>query len=86
MTTKRTVSSEPVPSVSQQPTAPRAPTKADRLVTMLRSPDGASIEEMSNNLGWLPHTLRAALTGLRKKGHAIVRGQQGSVTVYRIEP
>lgn len=32
----------------------------------------------------LPHTVRAALTGLRKKGHAIVRDKRGEETCYRI--
>jgi hypothetical protein len=35
--------------------------------------------------GWLPHTTRAALTGLRKTGYAIERDKspQGK-TVYRL--
>ncbi len=64
--------------------AHRSPTKVDQLLEMLKTPDGVSIEELSNNFGWLQHTTRAALTGLRKKGHAVVRGKQGSVTVYGI--
>ena len=34
--------------------------------------------------GWLPHTTRAALTGLKKKGHTIQRDKRGDVTCYRI--
>ena len=64
--------------------ASRAPTKTDQLLTMLQTPDGVSIEELSDRFGWMQHTTRAALTGLRKKGHAVIRGKQGSVTVYRI--
>ena len=64
--------------------ARRSPTKSQQLLAMLKTPDGVSIEELSNSFGWLQHTTRAALTGLRKKGHAVVRGKQGSVTVYRI--
>jgi hypothetical protein len=63
--------------------ARRSPTKADQLLAMLKTPDGVSIEELSNSFGWLQHTTRAALTGLRKTGHAVIRGKQGSVTVYR---
>jgi hypothetical protein len=35
--------------------------------------------------GWLPHTLRAALSGLRKQGHVIerIKADDGS-SVYRI--
>jgi hypothetical protein len=34
--------------------------------------------------GWLPHTTRAVLTGLRKKEHNIDRTKRGDETCYRI--
>jgi Protein of unknown function (DUF3489) len=35
--------------------------------------------------GWLPHTTRAALTGLRKRGYAVIRERIGAGdSVYRI--
>jgi hypothetical protein len=35
--------------------------------------------------GWLPHTTRAALTGLRKLGYAVVRERvHGGNSIYRI--
>ncbi len=64
--------------------ARRAPTKTDQLLALLQTPDGVSIEELSDRFGWMQHTTRAAFTGLRKKGHAVIRGKQGTVTVYRI--
>ena len=64
--------------------ARRSPTKIEQLLAMLKTPDGVSIEELSNSFGWLQHTTRAALTGLRKRGHDVIRGKQGSLTVYRI--
>lgn len=64
--------------------ARRAPTKTDQLLALLQTPDGVSIEELSDRFCWLQHTTRAAFTSLRKKGHAVIRGKQGSVTVYRI--
>ncbi|MCJ2136850.1 DUF3489 domain-containing protein [Methylobacterium sp. J-026] len=51
--------------------APRAGSKLDRLVAMLARPDSAGIDELVGALGWLPHTTRAALTGLRKRGYAL---------------
>ena len=36
---------------------------------------GASLNDMVEVTGWLPHTTRAALTGLRHKGYAIERGK-----------
>jgi predicted ArsR family transcriptional regulator len=65
--------------------ARRVPTKSDQLLALLQTPDGVSIEELSQRFGWMQHTTRAALTGVRKKGHAVVRSKQGSVTVYRID-
>ena len=34
---------------------------------MLRSPEGASIEEISDALGWQQHTTRGAIAGALKK-------------------
>ena len=73
------------PNALTQEPAPRARTKTEQLVEMLKTPEGASVEELSNTFGWMHHSTRAALTGLRKKGHAIIRARQCSVTVYRID-
>ena len=64
--------------------APRRPSKNDQVVELLRRPEGATLEELTSATGWLPHSARAVLTGLRKKGHAIVREKRGEVTCYRI--
>lgn len=69
---------------------PRAPasgrvTKADRVLGLLTRPVGATLPELIEATGWLPHTTRAALTGLRKKGHAIARSKRDGATCYRIE-
>jgi hypothetical protein len=47
---------------------------------------GAGIEELASAVGWLPHTTRAALTGLRRRGYAIERerSEKGG-SVYRID-
>ena len=39
------------------------------------------------NTGWLPHTARAALTGLRKRGYTVVidRADKARGSFYRIE-
>jgi len=64
--------------------APRPHTKAERLLELLRTGTGASLEEMTDALGWQAHTVRAAMTGLRKKGHTITRHVEGNTTVWRI--
>jgi hypothetical protein len=63
--------------------APRPHTKASCLLELLRTGTGASLEEMTDATGWQAHTVRAAMTGLRKKGHAITRHVEGNTTVWR---
>ncbi len=49
----------------------RAPSKSGLVLEMLTRPEGASLDQLVAATGWLPHTTRAALTGLKKKGHVI---------------
>jgi hypothetical protein len=43
------------------------------------------MDDLLRATGWLPHTTRAALTGLRQKGYAITRTKEaGGESVYRI--
>jgi hypothetical protein len=58
--------------------------KRGRLIALLERPAGATLRDMSRETGWQPHTTRAALTGLRKQGHQIVRGGGHGASVYRI--
>jgi len=55
--------------------APRQ-TKQQRLVALLREEGGATIADLSETLGWLPHTTRAAITMLKKAGHTVERTKQ----------
>ena len=59
-------------------------TKIGKIVTLLERKDGATLDEMIGATGWLPHTTRAALTGLKKKGHTIERDKRGDAACYRI--
>lgn len=59
-------------------------TKAAAVITLLERDGGATLAELIAATGWLPHTTRAALTGLRKKGHAVERTKRGNETCYRI--
>ncbi len=63
---------------------PRSGTKQARLVELLNGDHGASITDLTAALDWLPHTVRAALTGLRKRGYKIERRVEGGATYYRI--
>ena len=71
-------------------TAPSATTKprvkkSNLVIGLLQRPGGATLEEMIAATGWLPHTTRAALTGLRKKGHQVTSEKADGVRRYRIE-
>ena len=44
--------------------------KIAAVLALLQRPDGATVAELIAATGWLPHTTRAALTGLKKKGHS----------------
>lgn len=67
-------------------TAEKRVTKQSLVVDLLQRDGGASLAEIVEATGWLPHTARAALTGLRKKGHAIVRSAVDGTTRYMITP
>ena len=55
------------------------------MIDLLQRSDGATIPTLIEATGWLPHTTRAALTGLRKRGYAVVRERvDGGDSVYRI--
>ena len=57
---------------------PPKPTKTAIILKLLRRPKGASVAELQRAVGWKDHSIRAALTGLRKKGHDVVRDQSNA--------
>ena len=66
-------------------TQQKATTKLETILTLVRRKNGATLKAMQDATGWQPHSVRAALTGLRKKGHDIERSKDGKgVTVYRV--
>ena len=55
------------------------------MLGLLKRPEGASIDQLVAATGWLPHTARAALTGLKKKGHKVASEKlDGQTRVYRV--
>jgi hypothetical protein len=66
-----------------EPDTPRV-TKASSVLALLHREEGATLADMVAATGWLPHTTRAALTGLRKKGHTLEKSKRGDQTCYRI--
>src|SRR5258707_5323294 len=67
------------------PAAPARPSKKATILALLQRPTGAAIGDLTEATGWQGHSVRAALTGLRKEGKELVRGKdQGGVTHYRL--
>lgn len=75
------------PSEAEVPNEPkpRGGSKIAGVIALLEREGGATLAELIEATGWLPHTTRAALTGLRKKGHTIAKTAREGATVYRIE-
>lgn len=64
------------------PAIAKAPTKQSLVIDLLRRQEGALLTDIVTATGWLPHTARAALTGLKKKGHAIESRRADKQTTY----
>ncbi|HWJ70681.1 MAG TPA: DUF3489 domain-containing protein [Sphingobium sp.] len=74
-----------LPSIPLPPASARGtPSKSMLVLTLLGREQGASLEELAEATGWLPHSTRAALSGLRKKGHAILLDKCGERRCYRL--
>lgn len=68
-----------------QPKSVKPSSKSSLVLQMLQRPEGATIVQIVTETGWLPHTTRAALTGLKKKGREIVSEKaEGEGRVYRV--
>lgn len=60
------------------------PTKHQQVIDLLTRDGGATLEEMSTKAGWLPHSTRAFMTGLKKKGYVLDSERAAGVRHYRI--
>ncbi len=60
------------------------PSKKQQVIDLMKREGGATLADIVSATGWLPYTSRAALTGLRKKGHAIVAGKMEGTTRYTL--
>jgi hypothetical protein len=60
-------------------------TKQALIISLLRQAGGATLQDLMDATGWLPHTTRAALTGLRRKGLLLDKSKNAEGrTTYRI--
>lgn len=65
---------------------PRPTSKIAAVIGLISRPRGATLAELIAATDWLPHTIRAALTGLRKRGYALTldRTDRQRGSVYQI--
>lgn len=63
--------------------SPKPPSKQQQLAALVVRDAGATLDQMIAATGWLPHTTRAALTGLKKKGFGISSDKVDGVRTYR---
>jgi hypothetical protein len=80
---------ESKPSNGAATTAARAPRSGSKIADVLArmsAEAGATIGELMTATGWLEHTTRAAVTGLRRRGYALglTRRERGGASVYRL--
>ena len=75
-TSKRT----DAPTATSQP----KPSKKAQLEAMLCRPKGATQKQLEKGLGWQPHTVRAAISRLRKAGIDVLLDRSTKTPSYRI--
>lgn len=66
---------ENTPEVASTPPIP-APTKSAAVIKLLSRGRGASMAELGSATGWQPHSVRAFLSGLRKKGTILAKEER----------
>ena len=73
-------------SVAKNPGAVRTGSKLEQIVTLLRRPSGATIEQLVTATGWQCHSVRGAISGSLKKklGLAIVSDKSDGPRIYRL--
>jgi Protein of unknown function (DUF3489) len=83
------VSSESSPHAADANEAPpREGSKLASVMALLRRSEGATILALTETTGWLPHTTRAAITGVRKRGYSVVldRSAEGASVDRLVDP
>jgi len=68
-----------------QPLTPARASKKGTILALLQRSHGAAIGDLTAATGWQTHSIRAALTGLRKEGRELHRDKDhAGVTRYHI--
>ena len=83
----------PEPNTPQHETWPSAPNpvlevpgsgKLGKIAATVASDQGATMEELVEASGWQRHTIRAALSRLRKRGMPIILAERDGRKAYRV--
>jgi len=75
---------DPLPGAKGVPPSPGMVDPRSRMMALLERAEGASVTEIAAVTGWQAHSVRAALSGLRKRGVVIERiGQVGRACRHR---
>jgi len=73
--------------MSKSQSTPLRETKTEILRRLLSRRSGADLAALQSATGWQPHSVRAALSGIRKAGYTIDRAKpakMGNGPIYRI--
>ena len=72
-------------TTDEAPAAPRTISKSATVEKLLSRTRGATLAELIAATSWQPHSVRAFLTGLRKKGRSLLKEERKSGdTSYRL--
>ncbi len=88
MSAKKQGHRPPVDAAPESPTdtppQPQRRTKQTLLLELIGREGGATLTELTSVTGWLPRTTRAAITGLRKRGHDLKCERIDGVSRYKV--
>ena len=82
--TRDNTAAQPEPAPEHSNAVLPKPNKTAKVLALLKRDEGATLDELVNATGWLPHTTRAALTGIKKKGHKVERTKVDGVSRYAV--
>ena len=63
---------------------PPASSRTSTVLSLLRQDGGATLDELVQATSWQPHSARAFLSGLKRKGHVLERVKVDGTSRYRI--
>jgi len=75
------------PSIADARKAPREGSKAALVIALLKRHEGATVDQLSEATGWLPHSVRGFMAGaLRRKYDVTLTSEKSEAgRIYRIE-